>query len=79
MKTFIYTSVLSILAAVVLIGSIGATTLQQAVFAIGDPNQLPQDAKEHGDDVSRQAVGDPNEVPGTAMGHGDEVSDEARR
>ena len=76
MKT-LYISVLTILAAVALIGSAGATTLQQT-FAIGDPGIVPGTAKGHGDDVSRQAIGDPNLVPGEAMGHGDEVSDVAR-
>ena len=74
MKT-LYT-IVAVLAAVAFIGSIGATSLQQTAFAVGDPN-IDEAAKGHGDDVSRQAIGDPNIVPGTAMGHGDEVSDVA--
>jgi hypothetical protein len=73
----LYTSVLAILAAVALVGSAGATALQQAVFAIGDPG-IKETAKGHGDEVSRQAYGDPDDVPEAAMGHGDEVSDAAR-
>jgi len=34
----------AVLAAVALIGSIGATNLQQAVFAIGDPGLVPDPA-----------------------------------
>jgi len=75
MKT-IYTAVMTILAAIVLVGSIGAG-LQPTAFAVGDPN-IDETAKGHGDEVSRQAVDDPNIVPGTATGHGDEVSDAAR-
>ena len=67
--------IVAVLATATVIGSIGATTL---VFAIGNPEMLPQEAKGHGDEVSRQAVGDPNIVPDTATGHGDEVSDAAR-
>jgi hypothetical protein len=69
--------IVAVLAAVTMLASIGTTTLQQTVFAIGDPN-LDETAKGHGDDVSRQAIGDPGIVPGEAMGHGDEVSDAAR-
>jgi len=69
--------IVAALATVALIGTVGAITLQQT-FAIGNPELLPQDAKGHGDDVSRQAIGDPGIVPGTAKGHGDVVSDDAR-
>jgi hypothetical protein len=69
--------IVAALATVALIGTVGATTLQQT-FAIGNPEILPQDAKGHGDDVSRQAIGDPNIVPGTAKGHGEDVSNAAR-
>lgn len=71
-------TIVALLAAIALIGTVGATTLHQAVFAIGNPELLPQDAKGHGDEVSRQAIGDPGIVPGTAKGHGEDVSNEAR-
>ena len=69
--------IVAALATVALIGTVGATTLQQT-FAIGDPGIVPGTAEGHGDDVSRQAIGDPNLVPGAATGHGEDVSDAAR-
>ena len=66
------------MAAVALLGSIGATSLQQTAFAIGNPELLPQDAKGHGDRVSSQAIGNPEIVPGTAKGHSEDVSNAAR-
>ena len=70
--------IVAALATVALIGTVGATTLlQQLAFAVWNPGDgLPDSAKGHGDDVSRQAIGDPGLVPGTAKGHGDEVSNE---
>jgi hypothetical protein len=69
--------IVAALANVALIGTVGATTLQQT-FAIGDPGIVPGTAKGHGEDVSRQAYGNPDDVPEAAMGHGEEVSDVAR-
>jgi len=74
----LYTSVLAVMAAAALLGSIGATSLQQTAFDIGNPELLPQDAKGHGDRVSSQAIGNPEIVPGTAKGHGEDVSNAAR-
>ena len=69
--------IVAALATVALIGTVGAPTLQQLAFAVWNPGDgLPDSAKGHGDDVSRQAIGDPGLVPGTAKGHGDEVSNE---
>ena len=73
----VYT-IMAVLAAIALIGSIGATSLQRTAFAIGNPELLPQDAKGHGDRVSSQAIGNPEIVPGTAKGHGEDVSNAAR-
>jgi len=73
-----FTLSLAVLVTVTLIGSIGAATLQQTVFAVWNPGDVPEAVTGHGDDVSRQAIGDPNVVPETAMGHGDVVSDLAR-
>jgi hypothetical protein len=71
-------SVLGIIAiALIGIGLIVAT-LQQAVFAIWNPGDVPEAVTGHGDDVSRQAFIDPWLIPETAMGHGDVVSDLAR-
>jgi hypothetical protein len=67
-----------VLATVTAVGFMGVTTLQQTVFAIGDPNIVPGEARGHGEDVSRQAIGDPGIVPGAAVGHGEDVSNIAR-
>jgi len=67
-----------IVAVLAALGSIGMTTLQQTVFAIGDPNIVPGEAMGHGEDVSRQAIEDPGLVPGAATGHGEDVSNIAR-
>jgi hypothetical protein len=69
--------IVTALATVTLIGTVGAPTLQQLAFAVWNPGDgLPESPKGHGDDVSRQAIGDPELVPGAATGHGDEVSNE---
>jgi len=70
--------IVAVLAVVTALGSIGVTTLQQTVFAIGDPNIVPGEAMGHGEDVSRQAIEDPGLVPGAAVGHGEDVSNIAR-
>jgi hypothetical protein len=65
--------VAAVLPAVALIGSIGGTTLQQTVFAVGDPNKK-ETAKSQGERVSSHGWGDPDQI----NGHGEDVSDVAR-